>query len=70
MHNLDIKTDLKKIIKEYKSLVETDAAKAKATLKKVYSKLDKAAKCNLFHKNTVSRKKSNLAKLLEKKTGS
>ena len=62
-HNLDIKTDLRKVIK--KLLTEVKAKKvddAKATLKLVFKKLDKACKRNIIHKNTVGRRKSLLSK--------
>lgn len=62
-HNLDIKTDLRKVIK--KLLTEVKAKKAedaKATLKLVFKKLDKACKRNLIHKNTVGHRKSRLSK--------
>lgn len=64
MHNLDIKTDLKKTIKEFVKVVdEKKEPEAKDQLKTVYKKLDKAAKRNLIHKNTVARRKSKFSKL-------
>jgi len=65
MHNLDIKTDLKKTVKKY--LASVNAKKkdeAQSNLKLVYKKLDKAIKRNILKKNTVSRRKSLYAKLL------
>ncbi len=59
LHNLDIKTDLKKTVKSFKTNVaaknKTEATKA---LNEVYKKIDKAAKRNLIHKNTAARRKS------------
>lgn len=67
LHNLDIKTDLKKTIKSYKASVVSDNKKeAETKLKDVYKKIDKAAKRNLIHKNTAARKKSQLAKISNK----
>ncbi|MFC1510234.1 30S ribosomal protein S20 [Candidatus Omnitrophota bacterium] len=64
MHNLDIKTDLKKTIKSFvKTVDEKKAPEAKDQLKTVYKKLDKAAKRNILHKNTVARRKSKFSKL-------
>ncbi len=64
MHNLDIKTDLKKTIKSFLSIAKTDKNKAKDLLKTLYKKMDKAAKRRLLHKKTASRRKSRFAKLL------
>lgn len=67
LHNLDIKTDLKKTIKSFKSSIASDnKTEAEAKLKDVYKKIDKAAKHNLIHKNNAARKKSQLAKSLVK----
>jgi len=57
--------DLKKVLKEYKKLLDAkDKEKAKDALKLVYKKLDKATKVNLIKKNTASRMKSRLSKKL------
>ena len=68
IHNLQIKTDLKKTVKKYLGLVtQNKAQEAQAALKDVFKKFDKAAKRNLIHKNTVARRKSHFSKLLHKK---
>ncbi len=65
LHNLDIKTDLKKTIKSFlKSVKNKETDQAKSNLNLVYKKLDKAVKRNLLEKNTVSRRKSRFSKLL------
>ncbi|NTV30211.1 MAG: 30S ribosomal protein S20 [Candidatus Omnitrophica bacterium] len=64
LHNLDIKSDLKNTVKEYVALTKTDAKKAAELLATAYKKIDKAAKRNILHKKTASRRKSSLAKLL------
>ena len=65
MHNLDIKTDLRKTIKKFLSAVESkNNQEAQTTLRLIYKKLDKAAKRNVFKKNTASRRKSRFSKLL------
>jgi len=52
----------------YKEAISTMRAKANAkNLTAAFSKLDRAAKTNLIHKNTASRLKSRLTKLLPKK---
>lgn len=66
LHNLDIKTDLKKTIKKFLSSVDKkDVSEAQSGLKIVYKKLDKAAKRNLIHANTASRRKSRFSRLLK-----
>ena len=65
MHNLDIKTDLKKTIKKFlKSVEDKNSTEAQSNLKLVYKKLDKAAKRNIMPKNTASRRKSRFSKLI------
>ncbi len=65
MHNLDIKTDLKKTIKQFLTSVnDKNTSDAQANLKLVQKKLDKAAKRNILHDNTASRRKSRFSKLL------
>jgi len=64
MHNLDIKTDLKKTIKKFVlSVDEKKTDEIKENLKVVYKKLDKAAKRNILHDNTAARRKSRFSKL-------
>ncbi|HRZ30280.1 MAG TPA: 30S ribosomal protein S20 [Candidatus Paceibacterota bacterium] len=49
-----------------KLLVESKAKEALADLKTAYQAIDKAAKRGVIKKNTASRKKSRLAKLIKK----
>ncbi len=66
-HNLRIKRDLKKTIKEFQSCLSTkNISEAKTLLSEVFSKLDKAAKKAIIKKNTASRKKSRLNRALLK----
>jgi small subunit ribosomal protein S20 len=67
LHNIDIKTDLKKTIKAFLEAVATKPEEAKALLSTLYKKLDKAAKRNVMNKNTASRRKARFAKLLVSK---
>ena len=65
LHNLDIKTDLRKTIKKFLLSVATkNTQEAGTNLKVVHKKLDKAAKRNLLHKNTAARRKSRYSRLL------
>lgn len=65
LNNLDIKTDMKKTIKQFLSSVDAkNKEDAKTNLKAVYKKLDKATKRNIIQKNTASRRKSRFSKLL------
>jgi small subunit ribosomal protein S20 len=67
LHNIDIKTDLKKTIKAFLEAVASKPEEAKALLSTLYKKLDKAAKRNVLNKNTASRRKARFAKLLVSK---
>jgi small subunit ribosomal protein S20 len=65
MHNLDIKTDLKKMVKKFLiSVKEKNTEEARSNLKLLYKKFDKAAKRNILHKNTAAHRKSKFSKLL------
>lgn len=65
LHNLDIKTDLKKTIKSFLVSVENKKKdEAQANLKLVHKKLDKASKRGILQKNTAARRKSRFTKLL------
>lgn len=65
LHNLDIKTDLRKTIKHFLSSVNTkNKQEASDQLKIVYKKLDKAVKRRILPFNTASRRKSKFTKLI------
>jgi len=65
LHNLDVKTDLRKTVKKFLiDIRDKKANEAIKDLKTVYKKFDKAAKRNLIHKNTASRRKARYSKLL------
>lgn len=65
--NLRTKFKFKSTVKATRSAIAASDAKAAAEeLKKAMSALDKAVKKNVIHKNTASRKKSRLAKALNK----
>ena len=67
LRNLKVKQQLKRTIKKFQSLVlAKNKGEAKELLTKIYSQLDKAAKKNILHSNTTSRKKSRLAQSLAK----
>ncbi|MFA6536453.1 MAG: 30S ribosomal protein S20 [Candidatus Paceibacterota bacterium] len=55
------------LVKQIRKLVaQKKVSEAKALLPKAYQALDKSAKMKTIKKNTASRKKSRLAKLLKK----
>lgn len=61
------KKTMKEVVKDVRTLVGAkDKTTAQAALSKAYKALDKAAKTNLIKKNTASRKKSRLAKMIKK----
>jgi small subunit ribosomal protein S20 len=65
MHNLDVKTDLRKSTKNYLELIKSkDKSEAQKFLKQLCKKFDKAAKRKLIHKNTAARRKSRFSLLL------
>lgn len=67
LRNLKVKTDLKKSLKKFQSLLAAKSIpEAKKFLKELTSKLDKAANIGIIGKNTASRKKSRLSIKLNK----
>lgn len=65
VHNIKYKKNLKSVIKEFRSLVETKKEEAVKLLPKVYKALDKTAKMGIIKKNNASRRKSRLTKLVK-----
>jgi len=65
LRNLKVKRDLKNTLKKFQAFLSAkNIEEAKAHLAKVFSKLDKAAKKRIIHKNLSRRKKSRLMKKL------
>ena len=65
--NLQRKQNIKSAVKKFKKSLETeDSAQQRKALNEVYKMLDKATGTNMIHKNTVARKKSQLAGLIKK----
>lgn len=56
------KSELKTVLRHYHESIEGKADDAGAVLKQAIKKVDQAAAKNLIHKNTASRKKSQLMK--------
>ena len=64
--NLVYKKKIKDLIKKIQSLVlEKKIEEAKKLLPKIYKILDKSAKVGIIKKNTASRRKSRLTKLIQ-----
>jgi len=64
--NLIYKKKMKGLIKEVRKLaLEKKVEEAKKLLPQIYKALDKAAKTRVIKKNTASRKKSRITKLLD-----
>lgn len=67
VNNLKRKDAINSVLKEFKKLVlEKKVKEAKVLISKAQQALDKAVKTNLIKKNTASRKKSRLAKMIKK----
>ena len=67
--NLVYKNKIKGLMKEARALVSAKKIdEAKKVLPKVYEILDKAAKVGIIKKNTASRRKSRITKLIDRKS--
>lgn len=65
--NLVYKNKVKNLLKEARSLVlQKKVQEAKNLLPQIYKALDKAAKIRVMKKNTASRKKSRITRLVAK----
>ncbi len=61
------KKEIKATVKEFKKMVEKkDSEGAKKLLPKFYKIIDKTAKTGFIKKNTASRKKSRITKMINK----
>lgn len=63
-----VRTIYKKCVLSISTYSDESASDVQKQLNYTYSKLDKAVKQGIFHKNKAARKKSALAKLLNEKT--
>ncbi|MCD6283835.1 30S ribosomal protein S20 [bacterium] len=65
--NLKRKRKMRELIKKFRKLIlENKKEEAKKLLPSVYKAIDKAAKRGVIKKNTASRKKSRLTRLINK----
>lgn len=65
LRNKSAKSEIKTLTKKFYALVEEqDKAGAESVFTRLNSRLDKAEKNYLYHKNNVARKKSVIAKTL------
>jgi len=65
LHNNQLKIDLKKELKSFRAfVVGNKKSEAQEKIKIVFAKLDRAVTKGILHKNTASRRKSNLSKAL------
>ncbi len=64
MRNKEKRSELKTAIRRYKEALAGNSENKQDLLKAAVCKLDKAASRKLIHKNTASRKKSQLMKAL------
>ncbi len=68
LHNRTVKGDIKLQIKNIMSLKDGSPEEMTKELQSASEKLDKAAARGIIHRNTAARKKSQLAKMLNRKS--
>jgi len=65
--NLIYKNKIRNLVKEVRGFIlQNKPSEAKKTLPRLYKILDKAAKVGIIKKNTVARKKSRIAKAINR----
>lgn len=65
-HNKALKSNLKSTLKKANAAIEANAADKQEAVKVAIKKIDQACSKGLLHKNTAARKKSQLAKSLNR----
>ena len=65
-HKSDIKTSTKQFLKLLKNFEKYDHQTIKLSLNILHSKIDKATKKNILHRNTGARKKAKFSKLFNR----
>lgn len=66
IHNRVIRDAYKEASKNVRKLVEAgEVKKSLEALKEAYSKIDRAAKTNVIHKNNAARRKARLSKIVK-----
>lgn len=67
VHNARIKTNIRALVSKSKQLItKGDLVEAKKAISALQIAVDKAAKVNVISKNSASRKKSRIMKMLSK----
>ena len=67
LHNRALRSSMRTAIRRVEEACEAkDETTARTALVAAMKRIDKCAKRNIVHKNTASRKKSNLAKMVNK----
>jgi small subunit ribosomal protein S20 len=65
LRNKSVQSEIKTLTKRFAALVEARDKEGAATLfRALVSKMDKAARRRIYHRNTIARKKSSAARLL------
>jgi small subunit ribosomal protein S20 len=65
IYNRSVRSEIKTLTKSLaRSVEEKNAEKANALFREISSKLDKAARRNVYHRNTAARRKSKAAAIL------
>jgi small subunit ribosomal protein S20 len=65
-YNLATKRKVRDSLKDLRKVIAINPENYQTALSKAYSSLDKAVKTNFLHKKTADRKKSRLAKMIDK----
>jgi small subunit ribosomal protein S20 len=68
LRNRMVKSSVKTEVKKFNAVLAADPSSAASELRVVTSTIDKAASKGVFHKNTADRRKSRLAKALNRAT--
>lgn len=68
LRNLEVRSELKTLIRKFREALRAGGEGAQTAYRHLVKRLDQAARRNIIHRNTASRRKSRLARQLQKKT--
>ena len=67
LRNLTVRSELKTLARRFREALKSGGEEAQTAYRQLVKRLDQATKRNVIHRNTASRRKSRLARQLQKK---
>lgn len=68
LRNLTVRSEIKTLVRRFREALKSGGDGAQMAYRQLVKRLDQAAKRDVIHRNTASRRKSRLARQLQKKS--